>query len=44
MLTIKEKAEKRRIDRKVYAGNATRKEILRGITLLRKSQAARVSA
>ena len=44
MLTTKEKAEKRRIDRKVYAGKASRKEILRGIALLRKSQAVQVAA
>jgi hypothetical protein len=44
MLTAKEKAEKRRIDRKVYAGKATRKEILRGLDLLRKSRAAEKEA
>lgn len=38
---IAERAEKRRIDRKVYAGKATRKQILRGLDLLRKSRAAK---
>ena len=38
MLTSKEQAEKSRIDRKVAAGKATRKEVLRGIDLLRKSR------
>jgi hypothetical protein len=33
-----EKAEKRRIDRKVFSGKATRKEVLRGLDLLRKSR------
>lgn len=37
MLTTKEKAEKRRIDRKVASGKATRKEVLRGMDLLRKA-------
>jgi len=32
-LTAKEVAEKRRIDRKVFSGNATRKDILRGLEL-----------
>jgi hypothetical protein len=36
MLTDKEIAEKRRIDRKVAAGTATRKEVLRGLQLQRK--------
>ncbi len=35
-LTKKEAAEKRRIDRKAFAGKATTKEILRGLELKRK--------
>lgn len=37
----KEKAEKRRIDRKVATGKAARKQVLRGLDLLRKSRANR---
>lgn len=33
------KAEKREIDRKVYAGKATRKQVLRGLDIMRKSRA-----
>ena len=35
-LTKKEATEKRRIDRKVLSGKATRKEILRGLELKHK--------
>jgi len=31
--------EKRKIDRKVYAGKASRKDVLRGLDMLRKSRA-----
>ena len=34
-LTKKETVEKRKIDRKVLAGKVTRKEILRGLELLK---------
>jgi hypothetical protein len=44
MLSAKEKAEKRRIDRKVATGKATRKDVLRGLTLLRKSRASQEAA
>lgn len=36
---IAERKEKRSIDRKVYAGKASRKQVLRGLGLLRKSRA-----
>jgi hypothetical protein len=38
------KIEKRRIDRKVFAGKATRKQVLRGLDLLRKSRALKQEA
>lgn len=44
MLTAKKKAEKRRIDRKVFTGKATRKQVLRGLDLLRKSRAVKKAA
>jgi hypothetical protein len=46
MLTTKEKAEKRRIDRKVATGKASRKDVLRGVSILNKSrrEAVAVSA
>jgi hypothetical protein len=43
-LTKKEAAEKRKIDRKVLAGKATRKEILRGLDLLKKEDKSIISA
>lgn len=39
MLTSKERAEKARIDRKVATGKATRKQVLRGLDLIRKARA-----
>jgi hypothetical protein len=44
MITAKEKAEKRRIDRKVATGKATRKQMLRGLDLLRKSRSSQKEA
>jgi hypothetical protein len=38
MVSAKEKAEKRRIDRKVATGKASRKDLLRGIATLNKSR------
>jgi hypothetical protein len=40
MLTKKETAEKKRIDKKVFAGKATSKDVLRGLELKRKRDAA----
>ncbi len=37
-LTKKETAEKKRIDHRAFVGKATRKELLRGMDLLRKSK------
>jgi hypothetical protein len=39
-MTDKERAELKRLDRKIMSGKATRKEVLRGIELKRKAKAA----
>lgn len=40
MLTKKEAAEKRRLDRKIFGGRATRKEALRALELRRAMRQA----
>jgi hypothetical protein len=37
-LSKKERAEKRRLDKRIFSGKATRKEVLRGFELLNKSK------